>query len=75
MCPFLCLVIASVLLCYKYLFLYDFLFIYPKASIGVREKVRVIEFSEASDHWFIEKITAPKISAYFPPKHPGWSLF
>ena len=35
---FLCLVIASVPLCYKYLFLYDFLFVHPKVSIGVLEK-------------------------------------
>ena len=32
---FLCLVIVSVPLCYKYLFLYDFLFINSIASIGV----------------------------------------
>ena len=35
---FLCLVMVSVLLCYKYLILYDFLFIKSKASIGVLEK-------------------------------------
>ena len=34
---FLCLVIVSVPLCYKYLFLYDFLFIHSIASIGVLE--------------------------------------
>ena len=33
-CSFLCLVMASVQLCYKY----DFLFIDPKTSIGVLEK-------------------------------------
>ena len=38
LCSFLCLVLASVRFCYKYLFLYDFLFIHPKASIGVLEK-------------------------------------
>ena len=35
---FLCLVMVSVPPCYKYLFLYDFLFIHSKASIGVLEK-------------------------------------
>ena len=35
---FLCLVMVSVPLCYKYLVLYDFLFIQSKASIGVLEK-------------------------------------
>ena len=38
LCYYLCLVMVSVPLCYKYLFLYDFLFIYSKASIGVLEK-------------------------------------
>ena len=37
LCYFLCLVIVSVSLCYKYLFLYDFLFIHSMASIGVLE--------------------------------------
>ena len=37
-CYFLCLVMVSVPLCYKYLFLYDFLFIHWKTSIGVLEK-------------------------------------
>ena len=38
LCSFLCLVMVSVALCYKYLVLYDFLFIQSKASIGVLEK-------------------------------------
>ena len=38
LCCFLCLVMISVPLCYKYLFLYDFLFIHSKTSIGVLEK-------------------------------------
>ena len=38
LCYFLCLVMVSLPLCYKYLFLYDFLFIHSKASIGVLEK-------------------------------------
>ena len=38
LCSFLCLVIVSVPLCYKYLVLYDFLFIKSKASIGALEK-------------------------------------
>ena len=65
---------ASVPLSYKYLFLYNFLFIHPKVSIGVLK--RQFELSEASVHWCFEKITAPKIYAYFayfPAKHPGCS--
>ena len=38
LCYFLCLVMVSVSLCYKYFFLYDFLLIHSKASIGVLEK-------------------------------------
>ena len=38
LCYFLCLVMVSVPLCYKYLLLYDFLFIHSKESIGVLEK-------------------------------------
>ena len=39
LCSFLGLVMASVPLCYKYLFLCDFLlFIHPNASIGALEK-------------------------------------
>ena len=38
LCSFLCLVMVSVPLCYKYLVLYDFLSIKSKASIGVLEK-------------------------------------
>ena len=38
LCYFLCLVVVSVHLCYKYLFLYDFLFIHSKASTGALEK-------------------------------------
>ena len=37
-CSFLCLVMASVPLCYKYLFLYDNLLIHSKASIDKIEK-------------------------------------
>ena len=35
---YFCLVVVLVPLCYKYLFLYDFLFTHPKESIGVLEK-------------------------------------
>ena len=38
-CSFLCLIMVSVPLCDKYLFLCIFLFIHPKAHIGVLEKV------------------------------------
>ena len=75
LCSLLCLVMASVPLCHKYLLLYDFLFIHPKAIIGVLEKGYL---NIRKHHWCFEKITAPKISAYFayfPAKHPGWSSF
>ena len=38
LCSFLYLVMVSVPICYKYLVLYDFLFIKSKMSIGVLEK-------------------------------------
>ena len=38
LCSFLCLVMVSVPVCYKYLVLYNFLFIQSKVSIGVLEK-------------------------------------
>ena len=34
---------------------------------------RLFELSEPSVHWCFEKITTPKVSAYFPVKHPVWS--
>ena len=73
---FLCLVMVSVPLCYKYLVLYDFLFIQSKASIGVLEKSYLNIRKHPS--WCFKKTTAPKISAYFayfPAKHPGLSSF
>ena len=60
LCPFLCLVMVSVPLCYNYLVLYDFLFIQSKVSIGVLEKnIRKHPF------WYFKKTTAPKICAHF----------
>ena len=76
LCSFLCLVMVSVPLCYKYLVLYDFLFIQSKASIGVLEKSYLNIRKHPS--WCFKKTTAPKISAYFayfPAKHPGSSSF
>ena len=75
LCSFLCLVMVSVPLCYKYLVLYDFLFIQSKASIGVLEK----SYLNIQKHpsWCFKK-TTPKISAYFayfPAKHPGLISF
>ena len=63
---------VSVPLCYKYLVLYDFLFIQSKASIGVLEK----SYLNIQKHpsWCFKK-TTPKISAYFPAKHPGLISF
>ena len=76
LCSFLCLVMISVPLCYKYLVLYDFLFIQSKVSIGVLEKSYLNIRKHPS--WCFKKTTAPKISAYFayfPAKHPGLSSF
>ena len=76
LCSFLCLVMVSVPLCYKYLVLYDFLFIKSKASIGVLEKSYLNIRKHPS--WCFKKTTAPKISAYFayfPAKHPALSSF
>ena len=76
LCSFLCLVMVSVPLCYKYLVLYDFLFIKPKASIGVLEKCYLNIRKYPS--WCFKKTTALKIStyfAYFPMKHPASSSF
>ena len=82
MCSLLCLVMASVPLCYKCLFLYDNVFIHPKASIGVLEKGNLNMQSNpkqwTSVHWCFKKITAPKIFAYFayfPAKHTLWRFF
>ena len=56
---FLCLVMTSVPFCYKYLFLYDFLFIYLKVSIGVLEKgnlnVRKHPSISALKKWLLRK--------------------
>ena len=76
LCSFLCLVMVSVPLCYKYLVLFDFLFIKSKASIGVLEKSYLNIRKHPS--WCFKKTTAPKISAYFayfPAKHPALSSF
>ena len=73
---FLRLVMVSVPLCYKYLVLYDFLFIQSKASIGVLEKSYLNIRKHPS--WCFKKTTAPKFSAYFadfPAKHLRLSSF
>ena len=75
LCSFLRLVMISAPLCYKYLVLYDFLFIQWKA-IGVLEKSYLT--IRKHPYWRFKKTTAPKISAYFayfPAKHPGVSSF
>ena len=77
LCSFLCLVMVSVPLCYKYFVLYDFLFIQSKASIGVQEK-SYLNIRKHPSWCFFKKPTAPKIStyfAYFLAKHPGLSSF
>ena len=76
LCSFLCLVIVSVPLCYKYLVLYDFLFIKSKASIGALEKSYLNIRKHPS--WCFKETTASKISAYFacfPAKHPRLRSF
>ena len=73
---FLWLVMVSVPLCYKYLILYDFLFIKSKASIDVLEKSYLNIRKHQS--WCFKKATAPKISACFasfPAKHLVLSSF
>ena len=71
---FWCLVMVSVPLYYKYLFLYDFLFIHFKRVHWCSRK-KLFELFEASVHWYFENITAPKISAYFPAKYQRWTPF
>ena len=48
--------------------------IHPSKSDHWCSKKRLFELSEASVYLCSEKITSPKMSAYFPAKHPGWSL-
>ena len=75
-CSFLCLVMVSVPLCYKYLVLYDNLFIKSKASIAVLEKSYLNIRKHPS--WCFKKSFAPKIPVYFaffPLKHPALSSF
>ena len=76
LCSFLCLVMVSVPLCYKYLVLYDFLFIKSEASIDVLEK-SYLNIRKHPSCCF-KKATTPKSSAYFayfPVKHPRLSSF
>ena len=76
LCSFLCLVMVSGPLFYKYLDLCDILFIQSKASIDVIEK-SYLNIRKHPSCCF-KKTTAPIIStyfAYFPVKHPGLSLF
>ena len=76
LCSFLCLVMVSVSLCYKYLVLYDFLFIESKAFIDPLEKSYLNIRKHPS--WYFKKATTPKSSAYlayFPAKHPRLSFF
>ena len=76
LCSFLCLVMVSVPLCYKYLVLYDNLFINSKASIDDLEKSYLNIRKHPS--WCFNKTFTPKIPAYFaffPGKHPALSSF
>ena len=49
--------------------------IHPSKGIHWCSRKRLFEFLEASVHWCFEKITTPKIPAYFPANNPGWSPF
>ena len=49
--------------------------IHPSKGGHWGPRKRLFELSEASVYWCFGKITSPKISAYFPAKHPGWSPF
>ena len=78
LCIFWFLVMTSVPLCCKYLFLYDLYSIctiQPFKGVHWCYRKRLFELSEASVYWYCDKIVAPKVSAYFPAKHPGWSSF
>ena len=72
-CSFLSLIMTLVPLCYKYLFLYDLLFIHSQATIGVLQN-GYFNFRKHSSFGVLKKITDPKILAYFayfPAKHSG----
>ena len=70
LCSFLCLVMVSVPLCYKYLVLYDFLFIKSEASIDVLEK-SYLNIRKHPSCCF-KKATTPK---NIQVKHPRLSSF
>ena len=48
--------------------------IHPSKGVHWCSRKRLFEFSGAFVHRCFEKITAPKISAYFLTKHPEWSI-
>ena len=50
---------------------------HPAKGVLWCSRKRLFELSGALVRWCFEKITDPKISAYFayfPAKHPGWSF-
>ena len=49
--------------------------IHSSQDIHLCSRKKLFEFSEASIHWCLEKITSPKISAYFPAEHLWWHPF
>ena len=49
--------------------------IHPSKGGHWCSRKRLFELLEASVHCCFEKIISPKISAYFPAKHPGRSPF
>ena len=49
--------------------------IHPSEGVHWCSRKKLFELLEASVHWCFEKIIAPKISAYFLAKHPGWCSF
>ena len=52
--------------------------VHPSKGVHWCSTKRLFEHSKTTVHWCYEKITAPKIYAYFAyfsAKHPGWSFF
>ena len=74
LCSSLCLVMVSVPPCYKYLVLYDFLFIQSNCVHWCSRKKAIWTFG-STHPGVLKKTTAPKISACFPAKHPELSSF
>ena len=62
---------ATVSFCCNYSFLYNFLLIYSKASIGALEK-RLFEFLESPVNYCFEEIADPSQSPFQYTGRPSW---